>query len=70
MRSQSRIKSRVHACQRCSGDMFLEGGDYTCLQCGRSQPAPESQRRADLWAVLGNDIAQFRQSAPAEEKAA
>ena len=38
-------------CRRCGGDLFVNQGDWQCLQCGRYPQAQRSQTQRPLPAV-------------------
>lgn len=45
---------QFRGCPRCGGDLFINQGDWQCLQCGRyPRPATATQRPPGLEAADG-----------------
>ena len=48
---------RLKGCVKCGGDLFLEGADWECLQCGKyyytGAPLHFDGRREGAWASRG-----------------
>ncbi len=61
MTTATRARVLLRACPRCSGDLFLDVDDYSCLQCGKNVSAERLMMSARIDSVLEMAMARGRE---------